>query len=373
MKAEPPPNEMHVLVLQGGGALGAYQAGAFAALHETGYEPEWVAGISIGAINAAIIAGNPPDQRVPMLREFWNLVSSSLGGKPFVPGKLSRTIFNDVSAALVAAFGVPGFFRPRVPPAALYPPGAEQALSYYDTTPMYATIDKLVDFDRLNSDDVRLSVGTVNVTSGNFVYFDTANQRVGPEHIMASGALPPGFPPVEIDGQHYWDGGLVSNTPLQYVLEKTGPRQDMCVFQVDLFSARGEPPENLLDVALREKAIRYSSRTRLNTDVFKKMQTVRRAVRRLLAKLPADVDLDGDRELLDEFSCDAAVTIVHLIHRLREYESHSMDYEFSRLSMEDHWAAGEDDVRRTLKNEEWKNRCKPTTGVQIFDLTRDDS
>jgi len=366
-----PPNEKTVLVLQGGGALGAYQAGAYAALHEADLLPDWVSGISIGAINGAIIAGNQPADRVPRLREFWELVSSELKGTPPVGGKSSRTIFNQASAALVAGFGVPGFFSPRIPSSLCYPPGASQALSYYDTRPLRKTIERLVNFDLLESGQVRLSVGAVNVCTGNFIYFDTAKRTLGPEHIMASGALPPGFPPVEIDGELYWDGGLVSNTPLQHVLENTRGNEDMCVFQVDLFSARGKAPETLFDVALREKAIRYSSRTRLNTNVGKNMQTIRRAVKRLLAELPQGSRDSADLRLLDEWSCDAAVTIVHLIHRVREYETQSMDYEFSRLSVEEHWAAGEKDVRGTLRHDDWRHRCKPEEGVNVMDLTRE--
>jgi len=225
----------------------------------------------------------------------------------------------------------------------------------------------------LNSPEVRLSVGAVNVRSGNFAYFDTNERVIGPEHIMASGALPPGFPPVEVEGELYWDGGLVSNTPLQYVLEGSGPPEDMCIFQVDLFSARGRLPETIFDVARREKAIRYSSRTRLNTDVFRKLQAVRRATKRLLSQLPDDAGEDSDRQLLADWSNDAAVTIVHLIHRAMEYETQSLDYEFSRLSVDEHWAAGEHDVRRTLEHEDWCNRCKPKAGVTVLDLTRDHS
>jgi NTE family protein len=270
-----PSAEKAVLVLQGGGALGAYQAGAYEALCAANYAPQWVAGISIGAINSAIIAGNPPDLRVKRLRRFWELVSSRLTCPPLTNDGTSRKVFNEASAALVASMGVPGFFEPRFPPAVVMPPGTLEAISIYDTSALRATLLELVDFDLLNSGAVRCSVGAVQVRTGNMKYFDTAYERLSPEHIMASGALPPGFPPVMIDGEPYWDGGLVSNTPLQYVLDGSGPREDMCVFQIDLFSARGLMPETLLDVAQREKDIRYSSRTRLNTDIFRELQTVR--------------------------------------------------------------------------------------------------
>jgi NTE family protein len=218
------------------------------------------------------------------------------------------------------------------------------------------TLHDLVDFDLLNSGAVRCSVGAVQVETGNMKYFDTSRDVIGPEHIMASGALPPGFPPVLIDGQPYWDGGIVSNTPLQYVLDRGGPRQDMCVFQIDLFSAKGTIPQTLFDVTQREKDIRYSSRTRLNTDAFRQLQTIRRVVRRLEAKIPADIKDSFDWHLLSEVGCDAAITIVHLIHRRAVYE---------------HWRDGIDDVKRTLSHPNWLNRKRPEEGVAVLDLTKE--
>ena len=367
----PIKDEKVVLVFQGGGALGAYQAGAYEALADLGYEPDWVAGISIGAINAALIAGNPVDRRVGRLREFWENVSSRLLGEPFIRGSDARSFFNEASAALVSTAGVPGFFAPRFPPAFLMPPGSPEATSIYDTAPLRETLEKLVDFKLLNSGTPRLSVGAVNIVNGNFAYFDTADNVLGPDHVMASGALPPGFPAVVIDGEAYWDGGLVSNTPLRYVLDDGGPREDMCVFQVDLFSARGQLPQTLLEVAQREKDIRFSSRTRMNTDTFRQLQTMRRAARRLYEKLPDNLKNDPDAQYLEGCGCDAAITIIHLIHRKAAYETQSKDYEFSRLSAGEHWEAGRNDVRRTLSHKAWKNRAKPTEGVTVFDLTKD--
>ena len=365
------PEEKIVLVLQGGGALGAYQAGAYETLCEAGEIPTWVAGTSIGAVNGAIIAGNPPERRVQRLREFWERVSSRLLAWPLLNDDNSRRIFNETSAVLVAAGGAPGFFEPRVPPAVLMPQGTPEAISLYNTEPLRATLEELVDFDLLNSGAVRLSVGAVQVLSGNMKYFDTQKMRIGPEHIMASGALPPGFPPIEIDGQPYWDGGLVSNTPLEFVLERTGPRDDMVIFQIDLFSAKGCMPENLFDIGQREKEIRYSSRTRLNTDIFREMQTIRRAIRHLRGKVPPELCDNPDWEFLDSVSCDAAVTIVLLIHRRAAYWTESNDYEFSRYSMEEHWLSGRADVERSLNDPAWKNRTRPEEGVQVLDLTRE--
>jgi NTE family protein len=364
--------ERTVLVLQGGGALGAYQGGVYGALADAGYIPEWIAGISIGAINGAIIAGNTPERRVEQLKRFWNLVSSRLVAIPITTDDGSRRIFNETSAALVASTGVPGFFDPRVPPAVCMPPGTMQAISVYDTAPLRATLQELVDFDLLNSGAVRLSVGAVQVSSGNFRYFDTERERIGPEHIMASGALPPGFPPVVIDGEAYWDGGLVSNTPLHYVLDgDSGPRTDMCVFQIDLFSAAGGVPQTLFDVAQREKEIRYSSRTRLNTTTAREQQTIRRAVRHLERVLPDDLKASHDWHVLASIGCDAAITIVHLIHRRASHATQSNDFEFSRYTIDEHWRDGISDVDRTLKHPSWTERTRPKDGVTVLDLTRD--
>src|ERR1700741_1673328 len=304
MPAATPAKAQPVLVLQGGGALGSYQAGAYQALCHFDFEPEWIAGISIGAINAAIIAGNDRDKRIDKLKEFWQMVSAPVPWNPVLRTERGRALFNETSAALIATFGVPGFFTPRIPPAPLWPHGSPQAQSYYDTAPLKKTLERLVDFDRINDLKVRLSVGAVSVTSGNFRYFDNfefrkMGKKIGPEHIMASGALPPGFPSIEIEGEHYWDGGISSNTPLDFVLDAEVDR-DLLIFQVDLFSARGDLPTTLLEAAEREKDIRYSSRTRFNTDVNKKLHDTRKAIRNLIAKLPDGLEHDPDVAVLNQ-------------------------------------------------------------------------
>ena len=370
--------EQSVLVLQGGGALGAYQAGVYEALDREGVRPQWVAGVSIGAINAAIIAGNPPERRVARLREFWDGVSSQLQAPalPAAYGTLAREWFNESSATFAAVAGVPGFFSPRFPPAVLQPAGTPGALSYYDTTPLERTLEKLVDFDLINTPDVkhkiRLSVGAVNVETGNFRYFDsgdaTYSKPIGPRHIMASGALPPGFAPVAIDGGFYWDGGLVSNTPLQYVIDQP-TLTDMLVFQVDLFSARGRMPRNLGEVAERGKDIQYASRTRLNTDLIAAQQKLTHAAQNLAARLPKKFADDPDLIALLNAGSPAAITIVHLIHRSKHYETQSKDYEFSRHTVREHWEAGRADVERSLGSKTWCARGRPRAGIRVFDLT----
>jgi NTE family protein len=358
-----------VLVLQGGGALGSYQAGVFEALAGQGLEPEWVAGISIGAVNAALIAGNPPEKRVEALREFWRLASSGPQvdfGPLFGP---LRDTQNQINSSAAAAFGVSGFFAPRFPPPQLQPQGTPEAISYYDTTPLKKTLERLVDFDRINSNHVRLSVGAVSVTTGNFVYFDNRERNIEPEHIMASGALPPGFPPVEIDGEHYWDGGLVSNTPLDYVTESER-ESDLLIFQVDLFPAAGPMPRNLLEASEREMDIRYSSRTRMNTDVALRIRHARRLIRRLLAQLPEELQQDAAAEELAKLIHENALTVVHLIYRRAAYEGSSKDYEFSRATMLEHWAEGVEAVKRAMQDRARILASPARGGARVFDIRR---
>jgi NTE family protein len=364
-----------VLVLQGGGALGSYQAGAYQALCHHDFEPEWIAGISIGAINAAIIAGNPRETRVGRLKEFWNMVSAPVPWTPVTKTDRGRTLFNETSAALIATFGVPGFFRPRVPPAPLWPQGTPQSKSYYDTAPLRATLEKLVDFDRINDLKTRLSIGAVSVTTGNFKYFDNfemkkLGKKIGPEHIMASGALPPGFPSVEIEGEHFWDGGIATNTPLDYVLDAENSR-DLLIFQVDLFSARGPLPVTLLDAAEREKDIRFSSRTRMNTDKNRQLHNARMALRELIGKLPDYLKNDPSVELLREAAKESTVTVVHLIYRSKNYESSSKDFDFSHIGMVEHWGAGERDVHLSMRHEDWLERPQSGETMMTYDLTGD--
>jgi NTE family protein len=373
--ATTPAKAMAVLVLQGGGALGSYQAGAYQALSGHHFEPEWVAGISIGAINAAIIAGNAPEKRVARLKEFWEQCAAHVPWNPIIKSDRGRTVFNEASAALIATFGVPGFFSPRIPPAPLWPMGSPQSLSYYDTAPLRKTLEHLVDFDRINDLKTRLSVGAVGVTSGNFRYFDNVEfkklgKKIGPEHIMASGALPPGFPSVEIEGEHYWDGGIATNTPLDYVLDEE-VKKDLLIFQVDLFSARGLLPTSLLEAAEREKDIRFSSRTRMNTDKNKQLHDARKAVRDLLDKLPEHLNNEPSVAYLREVAKENTVTVVHLIYRSKNYESSSKDYDFSHVGMTEHWGAGVRDVHLSMRHEDWLERPQSGETMVTYDLTGD--
>ena len=375
--ATTPAEAQRVLVLQGGGALGSYQAGAYQALCHFDFEPTWIAGISIGAINAAIIAGNEREKRVERLKEFWQTVSP---GAPWVPKPITkadreRSLYNETNAALVATFGTPGFFTPRLPPAPLWPKGSPEALSYYDTSPLRKTLERLVDFDRINDLKCRLSVGAVGVTTGNLKYFDNVElkrqgKQIGPEHIMASGALPPGFPPIMIDGEHYWDGGIASNTPLDYVLDEDITNA-LLIFQVDLFSARGPFPESMLEAAEREKDIRFSSRTRMSTDKNRQLHNARKAVLDLIEKLPDELKNDPSAVFLREAARESTVTVVHLIYRSKNYESSSKDYDFSHVGVVEHWNAGARDVHLSMRHKEWLERPQSGETMVTYDLTGD--
>ena len=372
-----PPFECVALVLQGGGALGSYQAGVYEALFEANLQPDWVAGISIGAINAAIIAGNAPEKGVKMLRGFWDSITAAPpnhwwnGWLPgLARGEAARSLLNQMNAWYAIVGGAPGFFELRVPAPWLQPPGSLEATSFYETTQLRATLERFIDFDRINAGATRLSLGAVNVRSGNFVYFDNTTHTIGPEHVMASGALPPGFPAIEIEGEHYWDGGLVSNTPLEWVA-LSEPRQDTLAFQVDLWSAHGEFPRDLAEVEMRRKEIQYSSRTRANTDQFKRQQRIRNRLAGLLEKLPPDLrDTPEARDLIP-FADHKVFSLAHLIYRPKHYERHNKDYEFSRTSMQEHWQAGYADAVRTLRHPEVLERPADLDGVGTFDLARD--
>ena len=374
-----PNYDVIALVLQGGGALGAYQAGVYEGLHEAGIRPNWVAGISIGALNAAIIAGSPENQRVDQLREFWETICANpiewpvseglTEGLPFTMDL--RSAHNIAAATRALLMGQSGFFKPRFPPPFLSLFTGDAATSFYDTAPLRNTLNRLVDFDRLNSGDVRVSVGAVNIRCGNLVYFDTAERRLRAEHFMASGALPPGFPAIEIDGEYYWDGGMVSNTPLTRVLASE-PRRDTLTFQVDLWSAKGRLPYDMMEVASRQKEIQYSSRTRAITNHLLQMQKMRQALQQVIEKLPKAAGGDPVIKAVADLACHRAYNIVHLIYQSKAFEGHSKDYEFGLDAMREHWQSGLDDIRRTLADPRRLDRPAPELGMVTHDIHRED-
>ena len=336
-----------ILLLQGGGALGAYQAGVYEGLVETGVEPSWVVGISIGAINAALIAGNPPEQRVERLREFWRRISVNVG--PPLPAWLDslRPAVNFMAAMSAATIGVAGFFRPRMPPASFAADGSEGALSVYDTTPLKATLEELVDFDLINRGRVRLSVGAVNVRKGTSTYFDTKNTVINSDHIRASGALPPGFSPVMIDGEHYWDGGVVTNTPITYVSDER-PMTTARIIQVDTFNAQGELPRNLGQVLQRAKDIQYASRSRFNIERIREFSELAAAGRGLVERLPPELKSDPAAQKLAAAFDERSWLIIRMINTRPSRSSFVKDFEFSRTTIEEAWKAGVEDVRRSI-------------------------
>jgi NTE family protein len=371
--AEPPRPAAYdkkvALVLQGGGALGSYQAGVYEALSTSQYLPDWIAGISIGAINAAIIAGNAPEHRVEKLRAFWEGITAPRTAWGLPEGGLLDALTNDRRVASMSAllFGQPGFFAPRPPTSFLF---GQPNTSYYDTSELKSTLERLVDFDRINAKEIRFSVGAVNVRTGNFAYFDNEMTTIRPEHVMASGALPPGFPAIEIDGEHYWDGGLVSNTPLKYVLEYI-PRRSRLTFQVDLFHATGPLPTDLESVAEREKDVRFSSRTRAGTETFRTTHNVRHDINTLWDALPPELRALPAAQRLYAFGCVTTMDIVQIVYLPLEGQGQTKDYEFSRGTMQTRWAQGLSDARATLAVSPWLEPMPPEIGARTFDVLRE--
>jgi NTE family protein len=359
------------LVLQGGGALGAYQAGVVEGLVENNVSPSWVAGISIGAFNSAILAGNAPKDRLEKLHGFWDTICREKNWLDLFITPWANTLphseqwkkaFGWADAVQTVMSGQRGFFAPRT----LWLPESEpNQVSVYRTDQLASTLKKYVNFDRINEGSMRLSVGAVNVETGNFVYFDNRTHQIGVEHIMASGALPPGLPAIKVGNEYFWDGGLVSNTPLSQILEEESS-EDTLIFQVDLWSAKGQLPRHLADAECRRKDIVYSSKTRLVTDMLKA-----RHKNHLALKKCFDVMTDEQRKAagLTEDVMKAAVTnIMHLIYKDRGYEGFYKDFEFSRSSMREHWEAGLKDIRNTLEQIEWFEKPALDMGFKTHDI-----
>lgn len=370
------PFERVALLLQGGGALGSYQAGVYQAMAEGHVHPDWVAGISIGAVNSAIIAGNAPERRVERLRDFWETVTEpplgafGMAYNPFLKNLDDHThrLLNQSRAFGIMMMGAPGFFAPRPPLMPFLPTTQAGEVSYYDVSALKETLERLVDFDRINAGEMHFGVGAVNVKTGNFIYFDNVTTKIRADHVVASGALPPGFPAVEIDGEFYWDGGLVSNTPLQWMLDQR-PRLDTLALQIDLWSARGELPRDVIEADSRVKDIRYSSRTRAATDQYRHAQKLRLAVADVLKHIPAKLRNSEEVKLLAAEADDKICNIVQLIYHARNYEGISKDYEFSRRTMLEHWETGYRDAMRAMQHPEVLKRPKREDGVQVFDFS----
>jgi len=355
------------LVLQGGGALGAYQVGVFRALAEACYSPDWFAGTSIGAINAAIMAGNAPELRLARLEKFWKDISRTIPWQAPAKGPLRRA-FNAWSAWQTAAFGQPGFFHWRAVSPWFLSSSTPAALSYYSAEELSRKLEEIIDLDIINNGAVRLSLGAVKVSSGEQVYFDSRTQRISHEHIMASAALPPAFPPVEIDGEWYWDGGIVSNTPLDVIIDQRPRRSTLC-FMVDLFDSAGPVPRTIEDVEARHKDIIYASRSGRSIEAHRAKHDLRRAVMGLWDALPPDRQKDPHLNALAELGCTTTMHIVRLVHQTEPEELSSKDYDFSEIAIGERTAAGYRDAKCMLEDEPWLDPVPPDVGAVIHELT----
>jgi NTE family protein len=353
-----------VLVLQGGGALGAYQVGVYEALHEAGIEPDWVIGTSIGAINGALIAGNPPGQRLERLREFWGRIEQPAGaGLPAAPPGLRGVLANLTTISQ----GVPMFFAPS--PAAWFgqhaPLGVERA-AYYTTAPLRGTLAELVDFAYVNARRVRLTVGAVNVNSGEMRYFDSRDESLCAEHVMASGALPPAFPAVRINGEPYWDGGIYSNTPIEAVLDDK-PRRDSLIFAVQMWNPEGADPETLWEVAARQKDIQYASRSKSHIARQKQIHHLRHVIRELVKQLPEGARASQTVKELASWGCGTTMHVARLVAPRLDGEDQFKDIDFTRSGMRTRWQAGLADTRRLLAAAPWRRPIDPSEGIVIHD------
>jgi NTE family protein len=338
-----------VLVLQGGGALGAYQVGVYEAMHEAGIEPDWVIGTSIGAINAALIAGNTPENRLERLRTFWSRVEQQGGNLATV------------------AFGIPQFFVPN-PFAWLSAHtqlGVERA-AYYSTSPLRDTLADLVDLERIAGRYTRLTVGAVNVRNGEMRYFDSRDETVHLDHVLASGALPPAFPAVRVDGEPYWDGGIYSNTPIEAVLDDN-PRRDSVIFTVHMWNPIGPEPETLWQVLGRQKDIQYASRARSHIARQKQIHHLRHVIRELSKRIPHTArDSDEVRDLMS-WGCGTTMHVVRLVAPSLDGEDHTKDIDFTANGIRARWQAGYADAKRMLKRAPWERPVDATEGVIVHE------
>lgn len=354
-----------VLVLQGGGALGAYQVGVYEALHEAGLEPDWVIGTSIGAINGAIIAGNEPPRRLERLESFWSGVEQRAHSALLQFGPAAGNFLANLATL---AQGIAPFFKPNPAPW-LWPHAAlgVEAAAYYSTAPLAATLAALVDLDQLNNHRVRLTVGAVNVNNGEMRYFDNRDERLGLEHIVASGALPPAFPAVRIDGVPYWDGGIYSNTPIEAVLDDK-PRKDSLIFAVHMWNPEGEEPDTLWKVLGRHKDIQYASRSKSHVARQKQIHHLRHIIRELCKHIPEDARNSAKVSELASWGCGTTMHVARLIAPRLDGEDHTKDIDFTAEGIRFRRRAGYADTRRMLQRAPWTRPVDPMEGVIVHEL-----
>ena len=356
-----------VLVLQGGGALGAYQVGVYQALHEAGIEPDWVIGTSIGAINASVIAGNAPLDRVPRLNEFWRRVE---------PGPIAQmlSVFPTVGASIAnwmtMANGIPSFFLPN--PLAFagthFQLGADAA-GFYSTAPLATTLAELVDFGRINSGTTRLVVGAANVRTSEMRYFDSRDEPLDVRHVMASGALPPAFPAIRIDGELYWDGGILSNTPVEAIFDDY-PRRNSLVFAVHIWNPHGPEPETIQQVLSRQKDVQYSSRAHSHIQRQKQLHQLRHIISELAARLPPAERQRTEVQELAGYGCLTRMHVVRLLAPGLDGEDHTKDIDFSRAGIQARRAAGYADTCRLLAAAPWEGEFDPIEGFYLHEIAR---
>ncbi|WP_413191616.1 patatin-like phospholipase family protein [Pararobbsia alpina] len=350
-----------VLVLQGGGALGAYQAGVYQALHEAGIEPHWVIGTSIGAINGAIIAGNPPERRLERLREFWDSVAQRTLAAP----GLLPAFENWIRDLLIVTRGIPSFFSPSDSVwKGLHAEVGTDGASFYSTAPLRDTLRKLVDFDYLNARATRLTVGTVNVGSGRMRYFTNRDADMRVEHVMASAAFPPGFPSVRVDGEAYWDGGIYSNTPLEAVLDDN-PRRDSVIFSVQLWPSSGPEPVSIQQAMGRQRDIQYSSRAESHLERQRQIHRLRHVIRELSAHLPDDERAQSEVKALMAWGCGTTMHVVELDAPLFDGDDINKDIDFSLSGIGRRWSAGYTDTQHAIARAPWDEPLDPMEGIAV--------
>jgi len=353
-----------VLVLQGGGALGSYQAGVYQALHEAGIEPDWIIGTSIGAINASLIAGNRPDDRLSKLRTFWKRMEQN-------PGLIGRTVFPDLNERLsywaTITHGISGFFRPNLLAHAgdNYPLGAERA-GYYSTEPLERTLREMIDFNLLNGCRPRLTVGAAHVRTSQMRYFDSRDGELTARHIMASGALPPAFPAVRIDGDLYWDGGILSNTPTEVVFDDN-PRRNSLIFAVHLWNPAGPEPATMADVLNRQKDVQYSSRIMSHIARQQQAHRLRHVINELAKRLPESESNNPEVRELTGYGCQTRMHVVRLLAPQLDRETHTKDIDFSARGIAQRSDAGYSHTRAVLERAPWAGEFDPLSGVILHE------
>jgi NTE family protein len=358
-----PQQRRIVLVLQGGGALGAYQAGVYHALHEHGIEPDWIIGTSIGAINASLIAGNPKSERLEKLKEFW----SRMAHRPAFAVPAWTGIPDTIAYWKTLFRGIPAFFEPN-PGAFLgthVPLGRDNA-GFYSTTPLEKTLNELVDFSLVNQCKPRLTVGTANLRNSEMRYFDSQFCEIGVKHIMASGALPPAFPAVRIDGELYWDGGILSNTPTEVIFDEN-PRKNSLIFAVHLWNPMGDEPTTIWEVLNRQKDIQYSSRVASHVARQRQLHHMRHIINGLAKMLPEDARKSAEAKALAAYGCTTVMHVVRLLAPPLENENHTKDVDFSPSSIRSRWEAGYYKTMSALDEAPWEQECDPMEGVILHE------